>query len=220
MGGNNASPFDRRHISAAFMRFYAVGLLLFFMPWTRGLFIFLLPWSLLLAIGAAFYFHRRWDLKTVVWLLVIAVSSFLVEVRGVNEGYIFGRYAYENGLGWKICGTPVIIGLNWAFLTYASYTAVSMRIVRRWPRVPAAALLMLAYDAVLEWVAPYMQMWHFESGYPPTRNFLSWFVLAAVYTAGFAALKTDTGNRPAASLFFIQAAFFVLIGIYSTIFLR
>ena len=45
--------------------------------------------------------------------------GFLVEVIGVNYGIIFGNYTYGKVLGFKVLNVPLMIGVNWFFLSIA-----------------------------------------------------------------------------------------------------
>ena len=203
-----------------FVRFYAVGLLLFMLPYTRPLFISITSLSLLLTIAAVFYFHRQWNARTVLWFAFIAVSSFFLEMEGVHSGKLFGSYYYERGLAPLVSGTPLIIGLNWLFLVYGSHAIISRYSNSPWIRIFLGSLLMIAYDVVLEWVAPAMRMWHFDGGYPSMQNFLVWFAAALVYHTGFVLFGIRTDNMPARALFLIQIAFFIIIGLFSLIFIK
>lgn len=202
-----------------FVRFYAVGLALWLLPATRGLFVAITTPSLLLTLAAALAFHRPWNRRTVLWFAFIVVSAFALEWAGVNSGRIFGAYAYGPGLAPLAGGTPLVIGLNWLWLVYASHD-VAARVARHGAlgRILAGSLVMIAYDVVLEWAAPEMDMWRFEAGYAPLRNFVVWFAAALFYHTGFEALGIRSDNRPARILFGVQALFFVLIGLASTLF--
>ncbi|MCD8042517.1 MAG: carotenoid biosynthesis protein [Tannerellaceae bacterium] len=201
------------------IRFYAVGYLLFVLPWTHNWFVALTPLSLLLAIGVVFYYHTDWRRIVWLWFAFIIVSSFGLEMIGVNSGAVFGVYRYEDGLGVKWNGTPLIIGLNWLFLVYASRSIVVCRLHTAWLRIVTGAVLMIVYDLLLEWVAPLMRMWHFDGGYPPPANFITWFIAALVYHTGFEFLGIQTAsNAPARWLFVVQWLFFLLIAMYNLLF--
>lgn len=205
-----------RELPLTFVRFYSVGLLLFMLPFTRNLFISIIWISLLLVIGVVFYHHRQWTKTHISVFLFIIISSFLLEMAGVATGKIFGSYLYERGLGPQLYGTPLIIGLNWLLLVYASHDITTKYLRNPVLRVVTGALLMILYDMLMEWVAPVMQMWQFAGrGYPPFDNFLAWFLAALFYHACFELFRIRTNNRPARALFVIQAGFFLLIGVYS-----
>lgn len=205
---------------AIFARFYAVGLLLWLLPPTRGLFVAITSPSLLLTVAAAFVFHRGWNRRTVVWFACIFVSAFVLEWAGVHNARIFGRYAYGPGLAPLVDGTPLIIGLNWLWLVYASHDLVARVVHGPVLRVVAGSLVMVGYDLAMEWAAPAMRMWQFDGEYAPLRNFAVWFAVAVVYHSGFEALAIRSDNRPARILFGLQFAFFVAIGLMSLLFPR
>lgn len=203
-----------------FLRFYAVGVLLFMLPSTRPLFVHITALSILLVLVALFYHHKRWNLKTICLFILVAVSSFLIEASGVASGQLFGNYQYDSGLGIELFHTPLIIGFNWLFLVYAS-NSIATRITNKAPyKILLGAILMVAYDMVMELAAPPMEMWHFDSFYPPIENFVMWFVVSCLFHTLFVIFKIGTDNRPARALFWIQILFFTIIGLYSIAFIK
>lgn len=210
---------SERELPMNFIRFYSIGILLFILPFTRELFVSITALTLVLVIGIVLYYHRKWDLKTILFFAFIVIASFILEMEGTATGKIFGTYYYDRGLGFKINETPVIIGFNWLLLVYASHDIANR--LSNYPslRILIGASLMILYDVLLEWVAPFMQMWHFDSGYPPFQNFVAWFIAAFVFHSGFEILCIRSNNKPARMLFIIQAGFFLVIGIYSSLFI-
>jgi uncharacterized membrane protein len=190
---------------------YAFGILWFNIAQTRELFISIIPATLLLVITIAFRFHKEWNLKTILVFTSIATSAFCLELIGVTTGYPFGNYQYDRGLGWMMAKTPLIIGLNWLFLVYASHAIASKFTSNKFIIIALGAILMLCYDLILETVAPSMQMWHFTNDYPPIQNYISWFVVSLVYHVLLVINKIKVVNDPARMLFVIQLVFFGLI---------
>ncbi len=202
-----------------FIWFYSVGLLLFMLPFTRNIFISITWITLILVIALIFLYQRTWNAKIIGWFSFIFFSSFLLELIGVNTGKLFGTYQYDRAFGLQIQGTPVIIGLNWLFLTYTSHDIVCKYFNHSFLRILAGALLMIFYDLILEAAAPVMQMWHFDSRYPPLSNFIVWFGAALIYHTGFELLKIRTDNSPARALFVIQMIFLFVIAFYGYLFI-
>ncbi|MGB5820502.1 MAG: carotenoid biosynthesis protein [Saonia sp.] len=198
-----------------FIVFYAVGLVLYFMTLTHSMFILVIPYTLVLVAMAIFSHHKEWNLKAIAVLAGIFVLSFITEIIGVATGKLFGTYAYGEGLGFKLADVPVVIGLNWVFLSYASNSIISKYTSKNVPIVVGAALLMVLYDILLEKVAPLMDMWLFSKNDPPVSNYVVWFLLALVFNWAIQKFKVDTINRPARWLFFIQLGFFVIIAIHN-----
>lgn len=211
---------SQQELPKNFLRFYAVGFLLFMLPVTRNLFFHITAISILLVIAAIFYHHERWTKACLFVFSFIAVSSFLIEMFGVNSGQIFGVYTYDIGLGLKINGTPLLIGINWVFLVYASQAIVSSKVHNPYARILGGSLLMVVYDSVMELAAPFMNMWHFNTCYPPIQNFVVWFLAALIFHSLFIAFKIPVNNKSAKALFWSQLLFFSLISLYSLIFIK
>lgn len=215
-----STAFSDKAVILCVVRFYLVGLLLFMLPFTRSLFITLIPYSLLFVVGSLFYFHPRWNGTTLLFFLFIMVSTFLLEMAGTSTGLIFGSYRYEEGLGIQIYHTPLIIGLNWLFLVYASRSTVERWFGKPFLRIVVASGWMVLYDVLLEWVAPAMQMWRFDVGYPPVRNFIAWFVASLVFHTLYEYLPVGSPTPLAGKVLKIQMIFFVCIGLYNSFFIR
>ena len=88
-------------------------------------FVLLTPLNLLASLSLILWHHPKWDRPLSIFLLLCFFTGFLVELAGVQTGLIFGEYQYGEVLGWKIWGTPLIIGINWAMLVYASASSVN-----------------------------------------------------------------------------------------------
>ena len=200
--------------------FFAVGLVLYLFSVTRQLFILITPGTLLLVAVSAFYFHKEWNGKTVLVLFSIFTVSMLVEIIGVATGRLFGVYNYNPSLGIRIAGVPIIIGINWVVLIYASNAILSKITTNRILIITGASVLMVAYDLVLEQAAPLMNMWKFHNDFPPLRNYLMWFLLSLLFQFIIVLFNLNTNNKPARALFIIQIFFFLIVVIYSLFFIR
>jgi len=185
------------------------------MPATHNLFILITPYTLVLVTVAIFSHHKEWNIKTIAVLACIFILSFATEIIGVATSKVFGMYAYGEGLGVKIADVPIVIGLNWVFLTYASNSIISKYTSKNIPIIVGAASLMVLYDILLEKVAPLMDMWLFSQNKPPVSNYVVWFLLALVFNWAIQKFRIDTHNRPARWLFFIQFVFFIIIAVHN-----
>lgn len=200
-----------------FCCFYTFGILWFNLPYTRELFITIIPATLLLVIAIVFSFHKDWNQKSILVFTSIAISAFSIELIGVSTGFPFGNYQYDRGLGWAIQNTPLVIGLNWLLLVYASHAIASKFLNNKFLVILLGSSLMLCYDLVLECVAPTMKMWHFTSPYPPIQNFVSWFIIGALFHGWLVINKITIENYPARILYAIQLAFFGLNAILGSL---
>ncbi len=201
-----------------FIVFYCVGLALYFTPFTHNLFIYITPYTLVLVAVAIFAHHKKWNTKTIAVLSSIFVLSLVTEIIGVATGKLFGVYAYGEGLGVKIAAVPVVIGLNWVFLVYASNGIISKYTSNHAWIIVGGASLMVLYDIVLEKAAPLMDMWAFSKNDPPMNNYVVWFLMALVFNGFVQVFKINTHNVPARWLFFSQFGFFIIIVIHNIFF--
>lgn len=191
--------------------FYIVGLLGFIIPFTKPLFITITPFALLLNVYLLAIYHEGYSLKQVLAFLFIFLSGFCIEVVGVRTGLIFGSYLYGEALGIKLLETPLLIGVNWLFLTYTAMSIMERLNINKWIALFAAPALMLGYDVIMEQVAPKMDMWSWHNAEVPLQNYLAWFAIAVCFVAILNALKIKTSNPLSGVLFMCQVVFFTVL---------
>lgn len=143
-------------------------------------FLGLTPLNLMVYFLAIFF-----NLKIINWRFFIAFSipffiGFITEFLGVNYGWFFGIYEYGENLGIKIGGVPIMICVNWGVLTVVT-ADVSQKITdNKILRFVLGGFLMMALDIVIEVVAPRFDFWEFVNGIVPLKNYIAWFVIAAI----------------------------------------
>lgn len=201
------------HTKLFLLIIYLVGVTGLSLPATRAFFQELTPLNLLVAASLLFLFHQPWQAKTVLLLLIIFVSGFLVEMAGVQTGVIFGQYHYGDSFGFKIAGTPVLIGLNWAMLVYMVYHLLYYMRGGLFLRSVAGALVMVAYDLLLEPVAIQLDFWNWAGNGIPLQNYFAWFVLSFIFLMLLEVGKIKTENRISNWLLGIQFMFFLILNI-------
>lgn len=200
------------------IKFYIIGAVGFLIPYTRSVFIMLTPLALLLSFGLLVVNQQNKWRKTQIYVLVIIYfASLIIEIIGVETGVIFGSYIYGNGLGVKVLGAPLMIGLNWVLLVYCSADIIRPLKLNPVIKVMASSALMLTYDLVLEQVAPMMNMWSWADGKIPLLNYIAWFVLGVLFNGIYYKEAQKTSNPLSAPVFLIQFAFFFIIMIVSKV---
>ncbi|NCC98082.1 MAG: carotenoid biosynthesis protein [Bacteroidia bacterium] len=197
--------------------FYTVGVLGFLIPWTQNLFIALTTYALLLSTYLLLLYHEKYSIKDILVFSAIALLGFFFEVLGVNTGVIFGSYQYGEGLGIKIFQTPLLIGVNWLFLTYTALS-ISDRLTKNiYLQLTTATTLMLVYDIVMEQLAPIMDMWSWTNSSVPMKNYITWWLIGFLFAGILKGFKINTRNHLALLLFLCQFLFFVVLLIYYTL---
>jgi len=191
---------------------YSVGVIGTAIPFTRDIFISLTPFVLLISLLILYLFHEPSpSLKTLIVFSFIYILSLATEMTGVNTGIPFGDYTYGRGLGVRLFGTPVIIGLNWVLLIYCTHIIAEQLMPGNLLKIAGASSLMLLYDIIMEQVAPEMDMWFFEDDVIPLINYISWFLLASFFHLLLKITDTRFENRLAPLLFISQLAFFFIL---------
>jgi len=192
--------------------FYTVGILGIAFGVTREFFIKLTPLALLLSLLVVVLYHRPDDLvREIILFMAIFTAGFLIEAAGVNTGRVFGSYSYGEGLGIKLLETPLLIGINWVFLVWCT-AVISERFKKHAIfRIIISSVIMVLYDVLMEQVAPLMDMWKFDGGTPPLRNYTSWFLLAVIFHSLVRLAGIKPVNRIAPFILYVQAGFFVIL---------
>lgn len=203
-----------REVQKFILIFYTVGIIGFLIPYTKNIFITITPFALLLGTYLLAIYHKPYSKKVLAALLSIFTLGFIAEVIGVNTGLIFGDYSYGSALGIKLFNTPLLIGVNWLFLTYTSISIVSRFLKKEILIVFLSPLLMLCYDFLLEQVAPKMDMWSWQGSQIPLKNYLSWYLFGVLFVALLRVVKVNTKNPIAPILFGAQFVFFIFLNCF------
>lgn len=202
-------------IKLLFVIFYSVGVAGMLLPATAEYFLQLIPFALFLSFTVlALSDESEKRRKLVLYLLFIYVTSFLIEVAGVQSGTIFGTYSYGNNLGVKLWGTPLIIGANWFFLVYTTAAIFEKVHIKPTFKVLLASGAMLVYDMVMEQVAPKLDMWDWKHPSVPFQNYFMWFLMAIAFHIGLQRLKIKVQNKLALTVLLCQFLFFVFLFIF------
>ncbi len=205
----------QRYVIAFFIIFYIVGFIGLVTPYTHKMFIRLFPSVIILSLVAILVFHQEaYNIKTILVLASIAITGFLIEVAGVRTHLIFGNYAYGEALGFKIFNTPLIIGLNWVMLSYATGSITDNFNINIPFKVVTASCLMIIYDIVMEQLAPILGMWSWEDNRVPFSNYFAWFILAFVFQTFIRITGVNVKNSIAGLLYLIQILFFISLFIF------
>lgn len=193
--------------------FYAIGLLGMGIPFSREIFQALIPVNLLVAFLVLLITDRS-DLKKIIPYSVIVFGiAYAIEAIGVNSGKIFGDYTYGWALGPRLFDTPLVIGWNWLMLLYISTISVSTFTKDRYVISFLVAVLMVAYDFLLERPAGYLEMWTWSGDVIPLQNYLAWFIISWIFSGALQLMKPRLVNPVASTMLGVQMLFFLLLNV-------
>lgn len=196
--------------------FHIVGLTGFFIPALRPLFIQIVPFHLLLMLAVIVYSHRSINLNFLIFALILLIAGFLVEWFGVHSHLLFGHYVYGQTLGARLNDIPLMIGVNWFLLIYA--TGVLMQHSRlRNPllKIVIGACILVLLDLAIEPVAVRFDYWHWLGPNAPLtaplKNYADWFLVSLVMLGIFEIFRFKKQSAVAAVLMVTQFVFFILM---------
>jgi len=192
---------------------YLVGLIGISIPSLQPLYVHLTPITLLISALLLLAFHEPWNWKFIFSILLIFVGGYIIELIGVQSGAVFGNYSYQDTLGLKLMGVPIIIGVNWLILSYSSYYLASFLTSKDVLRLLYGGVFMVVFDLLLEPVAEKTGMWHWENGGPPLQNYVAWFVAGIVFMSLFIIFRNSLKNKIAGYLYFFMLMFFGILNL-------
>lgn len=81
----------------------------------------------------------------------------------------------------------------------------------------AGSLLMVMYDLILEPAAVRLDMWQWECGIIPLRNYLGWFFFSVIFHTVIKMWGEEEMNPRALPLFAVQLVFFAIIDVFGAL---
>lgn len=198
----------QRLIIAVLLIFYLVGFSAIAITRNTNVLV-LTPGLLLLSTGLALI-PQKPGFRFYTFFLGGALVTYLIEVAGVKTGYIFGSYHYGENLGFKIWGVPLIIGINWMLLSYATHTLCRKIPAGLFVRSLIGALMLVAIDIFIEPLSGVMDFWYWENGIP-LQNFVAWFIIGWVIQLMLEKSGANPNNKVVIAVYGIQLAFFAAL---------
>lgn len=194
--------------------FHLVGLIGLSLSATRPLFLQIVPFHLLLMLFIVVFGHKKLSSNFGIFLLIIFWLGFLAEWVGVHKGWLFGNYAYDSTLGLKLSGIPLMIGVNWFLLIYATGVAMQRsRLKSTFFRVTTGAILLVLLDVLIEPIAIQFNYWHWNSPAIPLKNYVCWFLVSVMMLYIFELFSFKKQSIAAPVLLITQFVFFGLMNV-------
>jgi uncharacterized membrane protein len=212
----NHSPMDfRKYLRAPWVWtllltiIYMVGFVGIIYPPTRSITVSLTPVNLLLCASVLIFFERQRNAGFIAAALVTAILGFTVEWIGITTGFPFGTYHYEETLGIKFAGVPLIIGLNWFILIYSTQTLGVQ--LPHWLNAGLGATIMMGYDLLLEPFAIRFDLWEWHQTEVPLQNYIAWWGISFGLHLLFRRMAGKRKNPLAIAVLTLQSLFFFFL---------
>jgi putative membrane protein len=150
------------------------------------------------------------------WLFFILFGGLgmLAEYLGVTFGLFFGEYAYGSNFGPKIFEVPILIGVNWAMLTFICGAVANHLSENIFLKSVLGTFMMLFLDLFMEKVAPIFDFWEFSGGYAPIDNYIAWGTISFIFHLIFHFAKINGKARISIHLYLVQLVFFIYFYVY------
>ncbi|MFY0672092.1 MAG: carotenoid biosynthesis protein [Bacteroidia bacterium] len=165
--------------------------------------------NLWFVLGFLLLHHKQWNTKEALWMVLVFLVGFFVEVAGVKTGIIFGEYHYGETLGLKIFNVPITMGVNWLLMCYTSVYVIRKIKLPKVVLGLIAALIMVVMDVIMEPVAMAFDFWQWQNNTVPFRNYVAWFVIASILNTIWFTLNQIGLNIMAKWVFIYLITFFI-----------
>lgn len=197
------------------MLFYSVGLFGFLYAPLVPLFQMLVPFHLLLMLALIVISQPEKNTYFWLFLAIVYLAGFLIELAGTQTGLIFGNYFYGPTLGYSLWKTPLIIGVNWILVVYSAGMLLSgLRIKKLVPFLLIGASVVTLLDYIIEPVAVHYDYWFWDPELIPFQNYAIWFLFSGVLLWIFFKMPFKKQNKAASVLFVVQFFFFLILRIW------
>ena len=176
----------------------------------RNLTLSLTPQNLLITTFCIFFIYEK-KIKMLRFFIFACLIGFLVEAIGVNFGIIFGNFTYGKVLGFKVLDVPLMIGVNWFFLSISCGGISDIFFKELIAKVLLGCLLMVFLDILIEPLAPVLNFWEFECGIAPIKNYIGWFMTSFLIQLVYQKMKINFSPLFSILIYLTQMGFFILL---------
>ncbi|MBZ9778058.1 carotenoid biosynthesis protein [Psychroflexus sp. CAK8W] len=163
---------------------------------------------------ALIFFFPLDTIKKWILFILFGVLGIYAEYLGVTFGLFFGEYAYGDNFGPKIFEVPILIGINWAMLTFICGAVANHLSDNIFLKSLLGTFMMLFLDLFMEKVAPIFDFWEFSGGYAPIDNYIAWGIISFIFHLVFHLAKIKGQFLISLNLYLVQLAFFIYFYVY------
>ncbi len=157
-------------------------------------------------------FHRGWSPDFLLFLLIILVASFLIQLAAVKTGLIYGPIKYGTILGPKLLGVPVMATLNKFVILYCVGLFVKrLKIKHVFPASLFGALIILLISVLAEPVALFLKFHEWSEHLFMFHYYGALFIIAFAFLYLFNSMKFHKKNNIYLSILLMEILFFIVI---------
>jgi putative membrane protein len=171
------------------------------------------PLNLILSTVLLFWNQENINKKSIIAFGFVFLLGLVIEIIGVKTGIIFGSYVYGETFGYKFMNVPVIIGLNWASLSFASTMLFKSTSLNLLQKALISSLIPISIDFFIEKLCHKLDFWYWKDNVIPIQNFISWYLFSFLFSLILLKNNTNSTNRFAKYFLSIQFLFFILLNI-------
>jgi putative membrane protein len=194
--------------------FYFFGLLGICIPATRDVFLTLTPLNLLITLAIFYKVNKDYSQRFFILSLLVSILGFSVEGIGVATGVLFGSYSYGTAFGFKLVETPIMIGVNWLFLSLSTYGIVQFFTNKGIWLILLPPVLMTFLDLIVEPVAMKLGFWSWKNDIIPLQNYAMWFLTSIIMHSIIYLFKPKINAKISFIIIGVSAFFFGFLNIF------
>ena len=174
------------------------------------------PFTIMYLLFFLIFFFKIDSRNKLLLFMAFMITGIGVEWIGVHTGSLFGDYYYGKNFGPKLDGIPLLIGVNWALLTFTTHVIAKSIFKSPIAIIATGAALMVGFDYFLEQICDFAGFWHFEGG-AGWFNYLCWFIIAGALHAVSLQFKLRGNKLISYHLYGVQLFFAISLWIIITI---
>ncbi len=198
------------------------------MHFDKALYTGFFPFLLLLNFVLLLWTQPRINKSFIFFVAIVTLSGLVVELIGVNTGFLFGKYHFSDTLGLQLANVPLLIGVNWFLIIYccgmfmyallnkifaltSAYDDGSPARIKALSVILDGATLAVILDWFMEPVAMRLGLWQWATSRVPFYNYFCWLGISILLLSFFHYSGFSKQNKFAVNLFLIQLMFYLIM---------
>ena len=118
---------------------------------------------------------------------------------------------YGKVLGYKVLNVPLMIGVNWFFLSISCGGISDIFFNKLFQEIFTRFFSYGFFDILIEPLAPVLNFWEFEGGIAPIKNYIGWFMTSFLIQLIYQKMKINFSPLFSVLIYLTQMGFFILL---------